>query len=42
MKEPLELGAQGAGGLEDGEHKAAFEVNVGDDCNGVMVDVWSI
>ena len=27
MKEPLELGAQGAGGFEDGEHEVDFEVN---------------
>ena len=27
MKEPLELGAQGAGEFEDGEHAVDFEVN---------------
>ena len=27
MKEPLELGAQGAGGFENGEHEVDFEVN---------------
>ena len=27
MKEPLELGAQGAGGFEDGEHEVDDEVN---------------
>ena len=27
MKEPLELGAPGAGGFEDGEREVDFEVN---------------